>query len=358
MIYSRFTSLAVALLLAVEVTVAQPHGKRHHKRSPKAVAEPTAETQTEYETVYVYVDENGNRVENYSPEASAPAPEQHSVDVSSLNTANTANKGVASISGSKPGIVYSPYNDDGSCKSSAQVSSDFASLQDYPLIRIYGVDCNQVPNVLAAKGSSTKLFVGIFNVLDSTQFNSDMSSLIKSASSAWGSIHTVAIGNELVNSGASASAVVTVVNSARTTLRAAGYTGPVVTVDTFVAIMNNPVLCQNSDYIAANCHPYYDGKVDASGAGSFLTTQSANIKAACPGKDLLYTETGWPHQGEPNGLAKASVSDQTTALKSIWAAMGSNVILFTFRDDLWKQNTAATFNAEKYWGIKDYSIFN
>lgn len=358
MIFSRFSSLAVALLLTLEVTVAQPHGKRHHKRSPKAVAEPIpVETQTEYETVYVYVDENGNKVED-SPGGSTSAPEQRSVDVSTLSTEGTANKGVASVSGSKPGMVYSPYNDDGSCKSAAEVASDFSSLQGYPVIRLYGVDCNQIPNVLAAMGSSTKLFLGIFNVLDLAQYQLDMDTLIKSAKGAWGSIHTVAIGNELVNGGASPSVVVDRVNSARTSLRAAGYTGPVVTVDTFVAIMNNPTLCQNSDYIAANCHPFYDGKVAASGAGGFLTTQSANIKAACPGKDLLYTETGWPHQGDSNGLATASVSDQTTALKSIWSAMGSNVILFTFRDDLWKQNNAATYNAEKYWGIKDFSIFN
>lgn len=114
--------------------------------------------------------------------------------------------------------------------------------------------------------------------------------MITMVGSDWGLVHTVAVGNEVVNSGQmDASSVAAKVNSARDLLRPAGYTGPVVTVDTFVAIMANPILCEASDYAAANCHPFFDGKVAASASGDFLKTQSQNVQNACGGKKVLIT---------------------------------------------------------------------
>lgn len=71
----------------------------------------------------------------------------------------------------------------------------------------------------------------------------------------------------------------------------AGYTGPVVAVDTFIAIYNNPGLCGASDYVAANAHAYFDGGVAASGAGAWVAEQASKLSSVCGGKGVLITGT-------------------------------------------------------------------
>lgn len=281
-------------------------GKRQHRRSPKAEAipepEPVAEAlPVETVIVYVTVDQFGNRIgepRTVAPEhtpAPAPTPDPSPVTATpestqkaspDLDTSYGTSKGVASVSGKA--IVYSPYRADRNCKSESEVAADIAQIQDFSLIRLYGIDCNQVQYVRASiKKPSTKLFIGIYDI---ERYEEQVQTLISIMGGDWSDVHTVAIGNEVVNSGRmSAGAVVERVNKARTILRGAGYNGPVVTVDTWVAIMANPSLCEASDYIAANCHPYFDGNVPASGAGDFLVVQGNNVKKTCPGKDLLIT---------------------------------------------------------------------
>jgi exo-beta-1,3-glucanase (GH17 family) len=161
-----------------------------------------------------------------------------------------------------------------------------------------------------------------------------------------------AIGNEGVNDGTySVSDVVSCINSARGMLKGAGYSGRVVTVDTFVAMIANPQLCQASDYAAANCHPFFDGGVVAQNAGPWVLQQAQRVSAACGGKDTMITETGWPWQGLNNKLAVPSSQNQKDAINSIKGSFSNNVILFTAYDDMWKKPAAATFNAEQYWGF-------
>lgn len=206
-----------------------------------------------------------------------------------MDTSGSVDKGVATPSGlSKPGIVYNPYNADGTCKSTADVATDIGKLTRFGVVRIYGVDCNQVSNVLAAAmANGMQVFIGVY---DMPTCDSAVAGIITSVGKNWSYIYAIAIGNELVNGGQmSAGDVVAKVNSSRGTLRAAGYNGPVVTVDTWVAIIANPILCQNSDFVAANCHPFFDGGVTATGAGQFMTDSVAKIKAACGGKDTIIT---------------------------------------------------------------------
>jgi exo-beta-1,3-glucanase (GH17 family) len=246
----------------------------------------------------------------------------------------------------------------GDCKSAQQVATDFngiADIQQYSMVRIYGTDCNQVATVLpAAKAHSLKLFAGIF---DLNTLDSEIATIVAAANGDWSSFDTISIGNEIVNSGiAPASTVVAAIGSARSQLRAAGFTGSVVTVDTLVASRANPSLCDASDYCAVNCHPFFDGGVAAAGSGEFLTTQMGTLVDVLANKDqrVLITETGWPWQGSANGMAVPSVADQAAALSSIKGSFASNpqnVILFTSFNDLWKTNSAPTFFADQFWGF-------
>jgi len=245
-------------------------------------------------------------------------------------------------------ITYSPYNADGTCKTQAQVNADFTKISGYGMVRIYGVDCNQCVTVgKATKAAGMKLFAGIYDI---NQIASSVATIV--AAGNLDNIHTVSVGNELVNSGqASVAQVVAAVGSARSLLQAAGYKGKVVTVDTFSAILANPALCQASDYAAANAHAFFSSLTNAASAGTFVAGAAAAVSKACGGMETIITETGWPSQGSANGAAVPSSSDQQTAIASIKAAMSNNVIIFNAFNDLWKKDNSYTFGAEKYWGI-------
>ncbi|KAA8893967.1 glycoside hydrolase superfamily [Sphaerosporella brunnea] len=258
---------------------------------------------------------------------------------------------------SKPGIVYSPYNADRSCKTADEVAADIEKIKDFSPIRLYGVDCNQTQNVIAAaKPYGTKVMAAIYNMDDPY---SELETLIEAVNGEWDSVHTVAIGNEVVNFGKkTADQYATIINNCRKRLRSGvGYIGPVVGVDTFVAIMANPQIAEASDYVAANAHPYFDGGVLAQNSGTWLDAMKVAVQAKCgTSKEIVITETGWPTQGGTNGLGVPGVANQKVAIEGIVKTQGKNTILFTAFDDLWKTDTAATLGAEKYWGIQDLSL--
>lgn len=286
--------MALAFLLGLQLTVAQPHGKesiiimfipilticagKRHQHRDELVAR---------ETKIVYVDQNGNPI---ADPATTPATAPDLTAPPNLSTLGSTGKAIAPRGLDRPGIVYSPYNDDGTCKSTAVVAVDIGSIHGFGfgMVRIYGVDCNQVSNVLAAaKTFGMKVFLGIF---DMGQCEAQLAQLIQFVGGDWSPVYAISIGNELVNSGAmSAVAMVEKVNSSRNILRIAGYGGPVVIVDTWVAIIANPILCQNSDFVAANCHAFFDGNVLPNAAGKFMSDSIAKLGAACGGKPVLIT---------------------------------------------------------------------
>jgi exo-beta-1,3-glucanase (GH17 family) len=326
------------------------------------------------------VDQNGNPVStsteynNVAVETAAPqasqatagattgpqaevAVENKAAVASPQGGSSTSSSGGSSNSGSGGyGITYNAYNKDGTCKSADQVMSDFSGFASgYSVIRTYGVDCNTVPNVLAAcKANGLKLFQGIFDI---TAVGSAVSTIVAAAGGDWSAFDTISVGNELVNSGQfDAKTVVAAVTNARSLLRAAGYTGPVVTVDTLVATLANPSLCDSSDYCAVNSHPFFDGNVAAVQAGDFLTTHIKNLRGVLSnsGQTIVITETGWPSQGLSNGVAIPSKENQVVAVSSIKSAFSSNpagVILFNSYNMYWKHSSASQFDAEPYWGI-------
>jgi exo-beta-1,3-glucanase (GH17 family) len=199
-----------------------------------------------------------------------------------------------------------------------------------------------------------KLFAGIF---DLSTLSSEVATIVSAANGDWSSFDTISVGNELVNSGtASASAVVADIGTARTLLKAAGYTGKVVTVDTLVAARANPSLCDASDYCAVNCHPFFDGSYAATDSGKFLQDMIPTLQDVLSNKSqqIVITETGWPWKGDSNQKAVPSLENQAAAVSSIKAAFSSSpdaVFLFTAFNTLWKTSSSAQFDAEQYWGL-------
>jgi exo-beta-1,3-glucanase (GH17 family) len=248
------------------------------------------------------------------------------------------------------GISYSPYNPDNTCKSASQVANDFRLVRGYSVIRLYGTDCNQVANVIqATRGKGISLFLGIFNI---NKLQEECETMISAVDGDWSFVNAVSVGNELVNAGgASVGQVTAAIQQVRKTLKAAGYNGPVVTVDTMVAMKNHPELCHASDFCAINCHAFFDGNVLPDAAGDFVQMWSDMVSQAANGKPVVVTETGWPTQGEVNNKAVPSKENQAAAIESIQLKVGKNVILFNAFNDLWKKDRGDTFGAEKFWGI-------
>lgn len=255
------------------------------------------------------------------------------------------------------GAAYAPYNADGSCKTARQINEDFADIgKTYYLVRVYGVDCGQVPNVYAAaKSNNLVVMWGIYSLDD---LGDQIATLVEGVDKDWSNTDTISIGNEMVNNGqATPSQVLAGVSSAKQLLQSAGYTGPVVTVDTFVAALANIQLCQPpSDYCAVNIHPFFDPNTPATQAGVFVANQVQNLrnKLGNPSARVRVCESGWPWQGSANGQAVPGVDQQTSALNSIKAAFANraaDMVLFSAFNDRWKTAAASTFYAEQYWGI-------
>lgn len=271
---------------------------------------------------------------------------------SSSKTSSSASSSSTGTASGGYGISYSPYNDDGTCKDQDAVNSDFESLDasTYSIVRIYGTDCNQVATVLsAASAKGFKLFAGVYDIF---QVTSELEVMISAVNGDWSSFDTISIGNEGVDSGRwSVSDLQSAMTTARSTLKAAGYTGSIVAVDTFTAIIANPGICSCSDYAAANAHAFFDGSIEAADSGPWLVEQFQRVSSACNGMDTMITETGWPTKGDTNDLAVPSVANQKAALSSILDSVSSNVIFFTAFNDMWKTSSSTQFNAEQYWGI-------
>lgn len=250
------------------------------------------------------------------------------------------------------GITYSPYTKLGLCKTASEVALDMELLSAYSLIRLYLVDCLGIENVLSAIGSSQKVYLGVWLIDNLSTDLLSLSEQVLTGSRGWSAVHTVAIGNELVNSGsATVAQIQTAVTTARTWFKAnaADYSGYIVLVDTLAAMMANPLMCDISDYIAVNCHPYFSG-VEALTSGTWLAAQIESLLSTCGnGKTILITESGWPSYGNTVGDAVPSKANQLAAIEGLGNVVGNQVIMFTTYNDYWK--TPGSYNVEQSWGI-------
>ena len=230
------------------------------------------------------------------------------------------------------------------------MASDLAKMSAYEVIRLYGTDCDQVTSVLSGtKDRGVTIFAGIFNI---NQIQSESQTLIDAVKGDWSRINTVSVGNELVNTGgASVGQVTSAIRQVRSILKGAGYNGPVVTVDTMIAMKANPELCHASDYCAINCHAFFDGNTPAEKSGEFVLKWAKEVSQAAGGKTTVITETGWPSKGETNGMAVPSEENQQAAIASIKQSFPNNAILYSSFNCMWKKNSGSTFGAEQYWGI-------
>ena len=286
-----------------------------------------------------------------------PAPPQPSTDVVKPDTqtavANTAEtQSNAAVPGGM-GVCFDMQ--DISCKDSSTINSNFAFLksQGYSMVRVYDIGCDVGAYVSAASSHGLKLMIGINSIAN---MDNDLNKLIGMVNGNWDPVDTVYICNECVNSGAfSASQVAGAVTTAKQTLQGKGFSGSVVTVDTFNKMMVDPTICSTSDYCATNIHAFFDPNTTADKAGSFVSNMLQKVISANGGKRTVVTESGWPYSGQCNGQACPSPQNQQTAISSIQSAFSgsaNSIYLFQAYDASYKQPGA--FGVEPYFGIYDH----
>ncbi|EFQ92521.1 hypothetical protein CFE70_009346 [Pyrenophora teres f. teres 0-1] len=284
------------------------------------------------------------------PQEPKPSPPSPSADV----PANTAESSSLPL-----GITWDAYDGSAKCLSEADVASQFSKMKDYKVVRIYGMDCNQIPNAIQnALKNGQKLMGGAY--VDPTGGGEDLTKVIQAYKNAidkyaggnWDIIQLFSVENERVNEKRmSAGQVVEAIGSARNQLRGLGYKGPVGAVETAPALIANPSICNAADVVTANIHAFFDRNTKAQDAGPFVKSQVQLVKNACNNKRVVVTESGWPHQGNANGAAVPSSENQRAALASIRQNFSGDLFFFSGFDSAWKADSASTFNAERFWGM-------
>lgn len=282
----------------------------------------------------------------FGPTTASEAPATSSSTTSSGVAGNDNNQ----AGGGGFGICYELITDSG-CKTKDQISSDFAFLanQGFSKVRVYDIGCDLGPVAQAASATNMQLIAGLNTI---TNVAGDIAKLIGFLTGNWASVDTIVIGNEVVNNGGDPNAVVGALSVARAALSAAGFTKNVVTVDVWSQFLRYPQLCQNSDYCAANAHAYFDVNTSADEAGAYVSKISQQLAAVANGKSVVITESGWPWQGQANGLAIPSPANQQTAVSGLRSAFSSNpggLFLFQAYDATYK--APGPLGVEQFFGI-------
>ncbi|CUM65915.1 uncharacterized protein PRCAT00003567001 [Priceomyces carsonii] len=253
-------------------------------------------------------------------------------------------------------IVYSPYNDDGTCKVASSINSDLEYIysKNIKKIRLYGVDCNVLTAVLP---QCSKLGIkvnqglwissdGIDSIDDSL---SDLVDYIKSEGSDVFSFITV--GNEAVNAGyVSVTDLISKISSVKSTLNKAGYNGDITTSEPPITFINSPSLCTSSDidFVGINPHSYFDTELTADEAGTYVVQQQKEVKSSCGSKNVVITETGYPNKGDTNGKNVPSADNQKKAIESILQETNGDITILSTYNDYWKE--PGQYGIEQYFG--------
>lgn len=252
------------------------------------------------------------------------------------------------------GVCYDMINSQTQCKTRGTINQEFSFLksQGYGMVRVYDIGCPIGDFAAGASQNGLKLMVGLNAIAN---LNGDLNKLISMVNGDWSTIDTVYIGNELVNSGAAlAGQVAAAVTTAKGILSGAGFSGSVITVDTFNVMQNDATVCSTSDYCAANAHAFFDPNTAAANAGQFVLNAYNSVSKANNGKKVVITESGWPWKGNCNGQACPSVENQKAAMNSIMSSFGGmpgSIFMFQAYNAGYKQ--PGPQGVEQFFGIYD-----
>lgn len=255
-------------------------------------------------------------------------------------------------------ITYTPYTSTLSCLSAASIRSDVATIarKGFTSIRLYSIDCSALRHVgNAARTHDLKMIIGVQLDEGLADVETQLSEIITWAGNTgngrWDLIEMVVIGNEAIfNDHLSPSALASFISNSRTSLRAAGFPGPVTTTEPLdILLQHRHILCPTLDVAAANIQPFFHASVDADSAALYVRSQLLRLQAMCPQPlQAVNLETGWPSRGYPHGAAVPGYLEQWMAVAGIMKEAGGVSVFLGFGDDGWKDE--GEFGVERSWG--------
>jgi exo-beta-1,3-glucanase (GH17 family) len=240
-------------------------------------------------------------------------------------------------------MTYTPYDTAGQCKSADAVLADLTEIKGkgFTTVRLYGTDCSGLSSVGGgAKKVGLKIILGVFISAGIDAARPQISEIVAWGNAGnWDIVVMLIVGNEAVSGhGVAPSALASFISEGKAALVAAGQGSIPVTTTEIVSVFgaNKALWCPVVDVIGCNIQSFFDGKVEAANAGSFVLSQLEQVKSFCPGKPYYNLESGWPSGGGNNGASVASPDAQRAAMLDISQKAGDKTIVFSYKDDGWK----------------------
>ncbi len=250
------------------------------------------------------------------------------------------------------GICFSPYEGEqepGDPISEEQVRRKLALLQPHTRwIRVFS--CTEGNDMIPqlAREYGLKTLVGAWLGEDKEKNEEEVARLIELARA--GFVDVAAVGNEVMyREEMEESELLEYILRAKEALPDT----PVGYVDAYYEFTNRPAIAEACDVILANCYPYWEGcHIDY--ALLYMKQMYYQAKQAAKGKKVIITETGWPSEGDPLGVAEPGYEN---ALKYFinaqrWSQKEDiEMFYFSAFDEGWKVGTEGSVGA--FWGLWD-----
>ncbi len=128
---------------------------------------------------------------------------------------------------------------------------------------------------------------------------------------------------------------------------------PVSTGEPWHVWLKHPALVAHADYVAAHMLPYWEG-VPLEEAVDAVIDDYEQLRAAFPGKPVVFAEVGWPSNGRTRRSSVASQANEAIFLRRFLAraqAARYDYYLMEAFDQPWKTETEGAVGA--YWGVYD-----
>jgi exo-beta-1,3-glucanase (GH17 family) len=300
-----------------------------------------------------------------APSGGKPTPSQGSDKPKP--TAPSGGNGHIVTNGDKWGITYTPYAQNGQCKTAEEIASDVKKIHElgFTTIRSYSTDCGVFEHVVPeCEKYGLKIIYGIFLEAGGkdgkgcfSQYADEQLQDIKNKAPK-DSVAMVIVGNEcMFNGNCKPEELASYIDHVRQELQGAGFPKTVAVTTTEpvdVWEQKGAALCDHIDAFVCQVQPYFTQSISADMAGDFAAQQLEQAAKVCPdaaAKGKYIGEIGWPSSGQANGKAVASEQDQKIAMKSIQEKVGAHSIVFSFQDDTWKP--AGAYGVEQHFGCVD-----
>lgn len=254
------------------------------------------------------------------------------------------------------GLNFGPYLDGqdpnlGAKVSESQIRSRMEIIAPYTKwIRTYGCTGGLENSGAIAHELGLKAAVGAWIGKDKEANRLEISSLINEIKS--GHADMAIVGNEtLLRGDISEAELISLIKEVKDASKAAGVNIPVSTVETYGELLNRPNLMNACDVVLANYHPYWEGLHINSAVSSF-ESMYAKLKRASGVKTVIFSEIGWPDDGNAKGSAVPTAENAKKFFNDfIFWAQNNNIPYFYFEafDESWKANYEGA--AGSHWGI-------